>query len=405
MTEESGGSFFVHDTSGLPKSKRRLRLGMVGGGRGGFIGGVHAMGARLSDRYEVVAGALSSDPKVAKESGADWYLDPDRAYTSYREMATAEAARPEGIDAVAVTTPNNVHHDCCAAFLDAGIDVICDKPLTTTLDDALDLVRRVRETGLIFGVTYSFASYPMVRQAREMIAAGEIGSVRQIHTEFFAEWFTADIIATNKQAAWRSDPARSGPAFCTADIGTHAHHMGRYVSGLEMTQVRAEVMRTGVAEMELDDTVYAMARYGEVPGTLLATMVAPGNPGGLRFRIIGDKASVAWDHENPEYLVYSRFGEPKQIISRGGGAGVGALAARGTRTPRGHSEGWIEAWANLYGEVAIAIEARRDGIAIEAGALEYPTVEDGARGVKWVEAALESSRAGGEWRDCSLSLR
>ena len=196
MSEEAGGSFFVHDDAGLPKSKRRLRLGMVGGGRGGFIGGVHAMGARLSNRYEVVAGALSSDPEVAKESAADWYLDPDRAYADYREMATAEAARADGIDAVAITTPNNVHHDCCAAFLDAGIDVICDKPLTTTLDDALDLVRRVRESGLIFGVTYSFASYPMVRQAREMIAAGEIGTVRQVHTEFFAEWFTADIIAT-----------------------------------------------------------------------------------------------------------------------------------------------------------------------------------------------------------------
>ena len=405
MSAEPGGTFFVHDDSGLPKSKRRLRLGMVGGGRGGFIGGVHAMGARLSDRYEVVAGALSSDPEVAKESGADWYFDPERSYTSYREMAAAEAARADGIDAVAIATPNHIHHDCCVAFLDAGIDVICDKPLTTTLEDALDLVRRVHESGLIFGVTYSFASYPMVRQAREMIAAGEIGAVRQVHTEFFAEWFTEDIIATNKQAAWRSDPARSGPAFCTADIGTHAHHMGRYVSGLEMTEVRAEVLRTGVAEMELDDTVFAMVRYGEVPGTLLATMVAPGNPGGLRFRIIGDRASVAWDHENPEYLVYSRFGEPKQIVSRGGGAGVRPLAGRGTRTPRGHSEGWIEAWANLYGEVAIAIEARREGVAVDAGALEYPSVEDGARGVKWVEAALESSRAGGEWRECDLRFQ
>ena len=405
MSDESGGSFFVHDAAGLPKSKRRLRLGMVGGGRGGFIGGVHAMGARLSNRYEVVAGALSSDPEVARESGAEWYLDPDRSYTSYRDMAKAEAARADGIDAVGITTPNHIHHDCCVAFLDAGIDVICDKPLTTTLEDALDLVRRVNESGLIFGVTYSFASYPMVRQAKEMIAAGEIGTARQIHTEFFSEWFTEDIIATNKQAAWRSDPAQSGPAFCTADIGTHAHHMGRYVSGLEMTQVRAEVMRTGVTEMELDDTVFAMVRYGEVPGTLLATMVAPGNPGGLRFRVIGDRASLAWDHENPEYLEYSRFGEPKQIVSRGGGAGVRPLAGRGTRTPRGHSEGWIEAWANLYGEVAVAVEARREGVAVAAGALEYPSVEDGARGVKWVEAALESSAAGGEWRDCDLSFQ
>ena len=404
MSDETGGSFFVHDASGLRKSKRPLRLGMVGGGRGGFIGGVHAMGARLSNRYEVVAGALSSDPKVATESGADWSLDPDRTYTRYRDMAEAEAARSDGIDAVAVTTPNHIHHDCCVAFLDAGIDVICDKPLTNTLDDALDLVRRVKETGLVFAVTYSFASYPMVRQAREMIAAGEIGGLRQIHTEFFCGWFTEDIVASNKQAAWRADPARSGPTFCTADIGTHAHHLGCYVSGLEMTEVRADLLRAGVAEIELDDTVFAMARYGEVAGTLLATMVAPGNSAGLRFRIIGDKASLAWDQEKPEYLVYCRFGQPKQIISRGAGAGVRPLAARGTRTPRGNSEGWIEAWANLYSEVATAIEARREGITLDASTLEYPTVEDGARGVAWVAAALESDRAGGAWRDCSLSF-
>ena len=402
MSEKLAKSFFPLDGPTVPRPKRRLRLGMVGGGRGGFIGEVHAAGARLCNGYEVVAGALSSNPDIAKASGADWHLAPERSYASYRDMARAEAGRADGIEAVVITTPNHLHHDCCVAFLDAGIDVICDKPLATTLEDALDLVRRARASGLVFAVTHAFASYPMVRQAREMIAAGEIGNIVQVHTEFFSDWFTEDITATNKQASWRSDPARQGPSFCASDIGTHAHHLGGYVSGLEMTEVRAELLRTGVAEMALDDTVFAMVRYGDVAGTLMATVVAPGNPGGLRFRVFGDKAGLAWDQEHPEYLVFSRFGEPQQIISRGAGAGVRGLAARGVSTPRGHSEGWLGAWANLYGEIAAAIAARRGDLVLGDFRPEYPTVVDGARGIRWVEAVLDSHRAGGAWRSCTL---
>jgi predicted dehydrogenase len=380
----------------LPRPERRLRAGIVGGGRGGFIGEIHAMGARLSNCWEIVAGALSSDPERAFASAKDWYIAPERAYTDYRAMARAEATRPDGIEAVIIVTPNHLHHEVAVAFLDAGIDVISDKPLTTTLADALDLVRRTEESGLVFGVTHAFAAYPMVRQARAMIAAGALGRIRQVHVEYVQEWLTEDIPG-NKQADWRTDPARSGPVGCAGDIGTHAHHMATFVSGLRMTELRAELLVCGPPK-RLDDTVYVNARYeGGVPGLLWATQVAPGNRCGLRFRIYGDKAGLEWDQEEPEYLRYDVFGEPTRILSRGVGSGVLAPALRLTRTPRGHPEGWIEAWANLYAEFAAAIDARRRGRTLPPGLVEFPTVVEGARGMQFIEAVVESHAKGGAW--------
>lgn len=389
----------------FPAPKRQLRLGMVGGGRGALIGPVHAMGARLDNRWQVVAGCLSSDPEVAQASAADWFLPPDRSYADYRGMAEAEAARDDGIDAVAITTPNSTHHAIARAFLDAGIDVVCDKPLTTRLDDALDLVETVRRSGLVFGVTHAFAAYPMVRQAKEMIAAGELGRLRLVAVEYVQEWKTDDLSqAPTKQSGWRADPARSGRTACTGDIGTHAHHLASFVTGLAMTRLRAELLTAG-PPAELDDTVHMMVRYeGDVPGTLWCTQVAPGNGCGLRLRVFGDKAGLEWDQEQPEQLRFARFGQPARTISRGTGAGVGDYAERLTRLPRAHPEGLLEAWGNLYTELAIAIEARRDGLALDRSLLQYPTVEDGARGVKFIEAALESHEAGGQWIDCTLPL-
>jgi predicted dehydrogenase len=363
------------------------------------------MGARLSNCWEVVAGALSSDAERATASARDWYIAEDRAYADFRVMARAEAARLDGIEAVVIATPNHLHHAVARAFLDAGIDVISDKPLTTTLADAVDLVDEVRRTGLVFGVTHAFAAYPMVRQAREMVLAGELGRLRQIHVEYVQEWLTEPPPPDHKQASWRLDPKRGGPVGCTADIGTHAHHLATFVSGLRMTRLRAELLVCG-APKALDDTVYVNARYeGDVPGLLWATQVAPGNPCGLHLRLYGERAGLEWDQEAPETIRFDVFGEPSKIISRGVGAGVGSAALRLTRTPRGHPEGWIEAWANLYTELAVAVDARRRGGEVAADTLNYPTVVDGARGMQFIEAVVSSSRGGGAWVDLPEQLQ
>jgi predicted dehydrogenase len=357
------------------------------------------MGARLSNCWEVVAGALSSDPATAKASAAEWYIPDQRAYTKWEEMAEREADREDGIEAVAITTPNHLHHDVARAFLDHGIDVICDKPLTTNLADSIDLVQRTQQTGLVFGVTYVFSAYPMVRQAREMVRAGELGRITQLHVEFVQDWLTQPLPPDQKQASWRLDPARSGPSGCGGDIGVHAHHLATFVSGLQMTRLRAELHVCG-APKTLDDTIFVNARYtGQVPGLLWATRVAPGNACGLRLRIYGDRAGLEWDQEQPEILKFSIFGEPARTLTRGVGSGISLPAVRLTRAPRGHPEGWLEAWANLYAEFAAAIEARRTGRIIPSGFLNHPTVEDGARGVQFIEAAVASHDAGGTWVD------
>ena len=406
MSEEAQKWFHLSDAADarLPRPSRRLRLGIVGGGRGAFIGEIHAMGARLSDCWEIVAGALSSDPANAKASAADWYIPGERAYTNWVEMAEREAARQDGIEAVAITTPNYLHHDVARAFLDHGIDVICDKPLTTNLADAIDLVQRTRQTGLVFGVTYTFAAYPMVRQAREMVRTGELGRITQLHVEYVQDWLTQPLPPDHKQASWRLDPTQSGPTGCSGDIGVHAYHLATFVSGLPMIRLRAELHVCGAAKA-LDDTIFVSARYGgEVPGLLWATQVAPGNACGLRLRIYGDRAGLEWNQEQPEILKFDIFGEPKRTLTRGIGAGVSQPALRLTRTPRGHPEGWLEAWANLYAEFAVAVDARRTGRTIASGLLNHPTVEDGARGVQFIEAAVASNNAGGSWVNLPLEI-
>jgi len=389
------------DKAAFPQAERRLRLGVVGGGQGSFIGKVHARGARLSNRWDVVAGALSSRPQVAKESGREWLFDEDRAYTDYRVMAEREAARPDGIDAVTIATPNNSHHAIAVAFMEKGIDVISDKPLTTTLGDALDLVRRQKETGLVFAVTYAYASSAMVRQARQMIREGALGTLKQVHVEYFQEWALTPPKDGGAGAQWRVDPAIVGPTFTTGDIGTHCHHLGAFVCGRPVTSVRAEFHTLG-PEKPLEDTAFMHVRYeGDIPGTIMISQVAPGAHCGLRIRAFGDKASLEWNQEEPEVLHFRRFGEPARLLTRGEGAGIGIHAARFVHIPRGHPEALSDAWGNLYEEFAIAVEARRLGRTLPEGLLDYPTVTDGALGVKFIEAALASSRSG-DWADCRL---
>ena len=390
------------DAARLPLPKRRLRLGMVGGGRGAFIGEVHANGARLSNRFDIVAGALSSDPERARASAAEWMIAPDRAYTDYRDMAVAEARRSDGIEAVAITTPNSSHHGVAAAFMAEGIDVICDKPLTSALPDALDLVRRQKETGLVFAVTYVYSAHAMVRQMREMVSAGAVGRIRQIHVEYFQEWALKRPATVSPGAAWRMDPARSGPAFTTGDIGTHAHHLAAFVTGLELEKVRADFHVAGY-DKPLEDTAFVHLRFaGGVPGTMMVSQAAAGTHCGLRLRVFGEEGLLDWNAESPEFLTYARVAEPIQILSRGHGAGIGRNATRLVRMPRGHPEALTDAWANIYAEFAVAVAARRAGETLPVGLLEFPDVLDGARGVKFVAAAVASAKAGGAWEDCRI---
>lgn len=383
-----------------PSKGRKLRLGVVGGGAGAFIGQVHARGARLSDRWEIVAGALSSRAQVAQSSGRDWGLAPDRTYSDWREMALSEAARRDGIDAVAITVPNHLHYPVAMAFMEAGIDVISDKPLVNTLDEARGLIAKQRETGLFFGVTYSFAAHAMVRQARQMVREGAIGRVTQIHVEYFQELALLPAEAAWSGTPWRQDPAKVGGAATTADIGTHAHHLAEFVSGLRMTRLRAEFHRLG-AEQPLEDTAFVTCRFeGDVPGTIVVSQAMAGASCALRIRVSGSDGTLEWDQENPEYLHLRPFNAPHQRISRGHGAGMLSDGARFVHLPRGHPEALSDAWGNLYEEFAIAIEARREGRVLPAGCIACPGLEEGAAGVAFIQAAIRSNAEGGAWVSC-----
>ncbi|MBN9434402.1 MAG: Gfo/Idh/MocA family oxidoreductase [Bosea sp.] len=374
----------------------RIRLGMVGGGQGAFIGAVHRIAARIDDQYELVAGALSSEPARAKASAKDLGIADDRAYGSFEEMAKAEAARPDGIEAVAIVTPNHMHAPAAKAFLEAGIHVICDKPLTTTVAEAEELVALVKKTGKVFAVTHNYTGYPMIRQARAMVAAGELGTIRLIQAEYPQDWLTERAEASgSKQAEWRTDPKRSGAGGCIGDIGTHAYNLACFVSGLELDELLAQ-LTTFVEGRLLDDDVEILLRWkGGAKGMLWASQVAVGHENGLKLRVYGTKGGLEWTQADPNYLWFTKFGEPKQLLTRGG-AGAWPEAARVTRVPGGHPEGYLEGFANIYTEAARAIRAARDGGTVGADVI-YPSVEDGLVGMKFIEAAVKSSNAGNVW--------
>ncbi len=383
--------------SGIENLGRRLRLGMVGGGRDAFIGGVHRIAARIDDRYELVAGALSSSPDKAKASGADLLLAEDRAYGSYQEMARLEAARDDGIDAVAIVTPNHAHFGPAKAFLDAGIHVICDKPLTTTLEDAEALQATVESSGLVFGLTHNYTGYPLVRHAREMVAAGELGRIRVIQAEYPQDWLSTRLEDDGiKQAEWRTDPSRSGPAGCVGDIGTHTYNLARFITGLELEEIAAD-LHTFVDGRALDDNAHMMLRFANgARGMLWSSQVAPGNENALRIRIYGEKGGLVWDQENPNLLTHSPLGEAPRILRRGG-PGLGATAEHASRIPPGHPEGYLEGFAQLYTDLADQISAHILGGDADPLTMTVPTVADGVDGVRFITRAVESSRAGASW--------
>jgi predicted dehydrogenase len=383
---------------------RRLRLGMVGGGQGAFIGAVHRIAARLDDRYELVAGALSSDPERARASAAELRIAPERAYGSFQEMAAKEAARDDGIDVVAIVTPNHLHHPIARAFLEAGIHVICDKPMTTTVEDALDLVETVRRTGLVFVLTHNYTAHPMVREARARVQAGELGTIRVIQVEYPQDWLTTKLEDTGqKQASWRTDPEQSGAGGAIGDIGSHAYNLAGFITALEAESLCAD-LSTFVAGRRVDDNCNVLLRYqGGARGMLWACQVAPGNENALRVRVYGDQGGLAWEQERPDILRLFPLGQPPRTITRGG-AGAGPDAAAVSRIPPGHVEGYLEAFANIYTGCAELITARLEGREPDPAARLVPSVEDGARGVKFITAAVESSSRGGVWTELSLEL-
>ncbi|WP_377296712.1 Gfo/Idh/MocA family protein [Rhizobium sp. SGZ-381] len=374
----------------------KIRLGMVGGGQGAFIGAVHRMAARLDDHYDLVAGALSSTPEKSLASGRDLGLDPQRCYGSFAEMAEKEAAREDGIEAVSIVTPNHVHFAAAKAFLERGIHVICDKPLTSNLEDAKALKDVADKAGALFILTHNYTGYPMVRHARELVAAGELGDIRLVQMEYPQDWLAEPVEQTGaKQAVWRTDPAQSGVGGSTGDIGTHAYNLGSFISGLELDELAADV-HTFVEGRRLDDNAHVMLRFkGGAKGLLWCSQVATGNENGLKVRIYGTKAGIEWTQADPNYLWFTRLGEPKQLITRGG-AGAGAAASRVTRIPSGHPEGYLEAFATIYSEAAAAIHAARSGASIDPDVI-YPTVDDGVKGVAFVTACIESGKKNGGW--------
>ena len=370
---------------------RKIRLGMVGGGTGAFIGAVHRIVARIDGDYELVAGAFSSRPDVSRESGAAIGLDPSRVYGDFAEMAKAEAGRADGIEAVAIVTPNHLHAGPARAFLEAGIHVICDKPLTATLEEAEALAQVQPRNGAKFLLTHNYTGFPLIRQARKMVRDGLLGTLRMVNVEYAQDWLTRPV--ESKQAEWRLDPARSGAGGAIGDIGTHAYNLMRFVVGQKPEALAADLAAL-VPGRVLDDNVNILFRFaGGARGMLWASQVAPGNENGLRLRIYGDKGGLDWSQEDPNRLYYAPFGEPRQILTRGGPmAGVGGAAdGTGVRVPSGHPEGYLEAFATLYSEFAAVI--RGDSTAAD----RLPSLADGLEGVRFIDAAVKSSRADSRW--------
>ncbi len=374
----------------------RIRLGMVGGGSGAFIGAVHRIAARIDDHYDLVAGALSSTPEKSRQSGAELGLNPSRVYDDFKSMAIREARLKDGIEAVAIVTPNHMHYPAAIEFLKRGIHVICDKPLTSNLADAKKLVKAAESSDALFILTHNYSGYPMVRQAREMVARGDLGEIRLVQMEYPQDWLSEPVEQTgSKQAEWRTDPARSGVGGSTGDIGTHAYQLGCFISGLELDELAADV-HTFVPGRQLDDNAHVMLRFkGGAKGMLWCSQVAAGNENALKVRVYGTKGGLEWEQENPNYLWYTPLGEPKRLLTRGG-AGAMDVAARVSRTPGGHPEGYLEGFATIYSEAARAIQAKRDGKKVDPAVL-YPTVADGLKGVTFVTACINSSKRNGAW--------
>ncbi|MBI2194866.1 MAG: Gfo/Idh/MocA family oxidoreductase [Planctomycetes bacterium] len=384
---------------------RKLKMGMVGGGQGAFIGAVHRKAAAMDGKIDLAAGCFSSNSEKSKASGAELLLPPQRVYGSYQEMVEKEKKLPEGerIDFVAIVTPNHVHYPVAKAFIEAGFHVVCDKPMTTTLKDAESLCRLVKKHDVVFALTHNYTGYPMVKEAREFIRRGDLGEIRKVVVEYPQGWLATFLEGEGqKQAAWRTDPSQAGPSSCIGDIGSHCENLVSYVTGLKMESICAD-LTTFVKGRKLEDDGNILVHYkGGARGILFASQISLGDENNLRIRVWGTKASLEWHQENPNYLSL-RYGDgPEKIFKRGNGY-LTEIARHNSRLPFGHPEAFIEAFANIYVNAANTIAARTAGEKPSKFDLDFPTVEDGARGVHFIGQAVKSAGKGGKWVDMAYS--
>ena len=380
-------------------SQRKLRYAMVGGGRDAFIGAVHRKAAALDGQIDLVAGALSSSPDKARASGHDLFLADSRNHGTWQELLDDELKRDarERVDFVAIVTPNHLHHPVAMAFVQAGFHVVCDKPLVHTSAQARELVDAVAKSGTVFGVTYNYTGYPMVRQMRAMLRSGAIGQIRKVVIEYSQGWLATQLEATgNKQAAWRVDPARSGMAGAMGDIGSHAENLLTTVTGLEVEAVCADLATVGVGRTLDDDASLLLRLSGGARGVMLASQICIGSENDLRLRVFGDQGTLDWRQEEPNSLVHTPLNEPRRVWTRGS-PGLSEAAVRATRLPSGHPEGFIEAFANVYLGVVADIRARLQGSVASVLEADYPRVADGARGLRFIETVLASSISAKKW--------
>ena len=378
--------------------KRKIRMGMVGGGPGSFIGAVHRMAANLDGQIELVCGCFSSSPAKSLETGRSLYLPEDRIYGSYQEMMEREAVLPEGerMDFVSIVTPNDMHFAPALLALEKGFDVAMDKPMTYTLDEAKQLRDKVKESGRLLLLTHTYTGYPMVKEARERVRRGDLGKIRLVYVEYPQGWLYNDCSATNKQAAWRVDPKCSGKAGVMGDIGTHAFKVAEYITGLR-TEALCGELHTFVPDRLLDDDGAALLRYeGGARGVLMASQVAVGQENSLRIRVYGEKGGLEWHQEEPNTLLM-RWPDRQPEVIRTGGAGLSPWATANTRTPAGHPEGYLEAFANLYRHFAAALQARLAGEEPTPTDLDFPSVEEGVRGMQFIETIVSTKNSDQKW--------
>ena len=380
---------------------KKIKLGMVGGGEGAFIGEVHRIAARMDERFHLCAGALCSDPERSLKSALDLGLPEDRSYSDYKEMAISESQRDDGINFVSIVTPNHLHHPIAKAFLEVGINVICDKPMTMNSEEAQELIDISESSDLIFAVTYNYSGYPLIREAREIIKKGELGSIRIIKVEYIQDWLTEPIEKTGqKQASWRVDPKKSGIGGSIGDIGTHAFHLAHFVTQQLPNKISAD-LSCFVEGRELDDNAHILMRYESgAKGMIWSSQVAPGNENNLKIQIYGEKGGLIWQQENPNELILNLLNQPSKRLTRGSSF-VGDQSARLTRIPAGHPEGYLEGFANIYREVADEFSAKISGKPISKDIL-YPTSKEGLYGVSFIETAIESNSKDSVWTDLKL---
>lgn len=378
---------------------RKIRMGMVGGGRGAFIGAVHRMAAGIDGEIELVCGAFSSNPEKSRLSGEDLYLPADRVYGTYEEMIMKEKELPEDVrmDFIAIVTPNHMHYGPAKLALENGFHVVCDKPLSFDLEEAKDLVKIVEESGMIFALTHNYTGYPLVKQARAMVKNGEIGSVRRVVVEYPQGWLSTHLEASDqKQAAWRTDPKRSGAAGAMGDIGTHAENLAEYITGLEIDELCAD-LHIHIPGRLLDDDGSVLLRFNNgARGVLYASQISAGEENALNIRVYGEKAGLEWSQMHPNSLTVKWLNKPMQVL-RTGGAELHPVAGAHTRTPAGHPEGYLEAFANIYRNFAKCVQARIDGAEVDPVYEDFPTVKDGLRGMQFIDAVVSSSASDQKW--------